>query len=92
MYFLCITSLLILIKLFTIKFRNYNMSKSLSFIILALLLVASTEKSHVSSTSTGQESNSAISPDSDKCFGLTPEECYNKYHHDSQDYIIIYNP
>lgn len=61
------------------------MSKSLTFIILSLLVVASTENIHISSTSTGQESNSATSPGSGKCSGLTLEECFNA------DYTIVYN-
>lgn len=61
------------------------MSKNLKFIILALLLVTSTESIFVSSTNTDQEfksyilssTNSTIPPDS-FCSGFTTEECLIK--------------
>ena len=73
-------------KLFTIKFGKYKMSKSLGFIILAMLLVASTQSIFISSFNTDLESkpcpsfstNSAASPDSGSCLGLTTEECIAK--------------
>ena len=44
----CCRSLLFLIKLLTIHLRNRNMSKSLSFIILAFLVVVNTESTLIS--------------------------------------------
>ena len=59
------------------------MSKSLGFIILSLLVVASTEIILISSTDIDQESkpyasfsiNSAASPESGGCSGRTITEC-----------------
>ena len=52
----CCRSLLFLIKLLTIDLRNRNMSKSFSFIILALLVVANTEGTLISTSHNGQGS------------------------------------
>ena len=59
------------------------MSKSLTFIILALLVVANTKNMFISANSTGQGSDSdalfsinpAASPEIVDCSGLTSEEC-----------------
>ena len=59
------------------------MSKSLTFIILALLVVANTKNMLISASRTGQGSkpealfsiNPAASPDIVDCSGLTSEEC-----------------
>ena len=79
----CCRSLLFLIKLLTVDLRNRNMSKSFSFIILALLVVANTEGTLISTSHNGQGSyldasfsiNPTTSPDIVDCSGLTREEC-----------------
>ena len=76
-------SLILLIKLLIIHLRNRNMSKSLSFIILALLVVANTESrlilaNHIGQGSTADasfSSNPTASPDIVDCSGITREEC-----------------
>ena len=67
----------------SILLRNQKMSKSLTFIILALLVVANTKNMLISASSTGQGSDSdalssinpAASPEIVDCSGLTREEC-----------------
>ena len=79
----CCRSLLLLIKLLIIHLRSINMSRSLSFIILALLVVANTESRLILASHIGEGSNPdasfsinpTTSPDIVDCSGLTREEC-----------------